>query len=200
MADTIRIRDHSSLDMLLAFYAAPTVFGIKPASLFWCKDHSTSLNDQIDTFNRLAKGKGLFIERINETRKRMGLFVCHRKHLYRYLNEAKHAAFLQRMGYSISLTPEEKLAVLFERFKTCFEFPHEIGLFLGYPIHDVEGYIKNKGRNYILRGSWLVYSNAEYAKRLFLQYKICQKRLVNHVMVGKSIYENTNWLTENYTR
>ncbi len=39
------------------------------------------------------------------------------------------------------------LDVLIERFHCSGEFPHEIGLFLGYPLHDVIGFIFNRGKN-----------------------------------------------------
>ena len=33
-------------------------------------------------------------------------------------------------------------------------FPHEIGVFLGYPVEDVEGYMQNDGKNFLLVGYW----------------------------------------------
>lgn len=45
------------------------------------------------------------------------------------------------------------------------EFPHEVGLFLGYPPEDVEGFIENKARSCKITGYWKVYSDEEKAKR-----------------------------------
>ena len=47
-------------------------------------------------------------------------------------------------------------------------FPHEIGLFLGYPFEDVMGFIENKGENYLCSGCWKVYS-CEQDARVLLQ-------------------------------
>ena len=33
-------------------------------------------------------------------------------------------------------------------------FPHEIGLVLGYPPVDVEGFIKKEGRDFLYSGYW----------------------------------------------
>lgn len=52
-------------------------------------------------------------------------------------------------------------------------FPHEIGLFLGYPLEDVEGFIKNKGRNCESCGIWKVYCNAGEKQLLFAKFKKC---------------------------
>jgi hypothetical protein len=46
-------------------------------------------------------------------------------------------------------------------------FPHEIGLFLGYPPEDVRGFIFNKGQNFICCRYWKVYHNAERAMEMF---------------------------------
>ena len=40
------------------------------------------------------------------------------------------------------------------------KFPHEIGIFLGYPLADVAGFIRNKGRNCKCIGTWKVYGDA----------------------------------------
>ena len=34
------------------------------------------------------------------------------------------------------------------------DFPHEIGVFLGYPLTDVVGFIENQGRNFTCCGCW----------------------------------------------
>ena len=41
-------------------------------------------------------------------------------------------------------------------------FPHEIGVFLGYPLDDVIGFIEHKP--YYLVGDWKVYQNVNEAK------------------------------------
>lgn len=48
------------------------------------------------------------------------------------------------------MTLEQLLERLSGRISASEDFPHEIGLFLGYPVDDVTGFIQNKGRNYLL--------------------------------------------------
>ena len=47
------------------------------------------------------------------------------------------------------------------------DFPHEIGLFLGYPLGDVIGFIKNAGQNCKCVGCWKVYCNECEAIKAF---------------------------------
>lgn len=54
------------------------------------------------------------------------------------------------------------------------DFPHEIGLFLGYPLEDVQGFIENRAEGYKCVGCWKVYGDEEYAKQEFRAIKIVQ--------------------------
>ncbi|MDR2181994.1 MAG: DUF3793 family protein [Treponema sp.] len=60
-----------------------------------------------------------------------------------------------------------------QRFKRGGEFPHEVGLFLGYPPEDVAGFIRNKGRNCKCCGVWKVYGDEERAQSLFREFGAC---------------------------
>jgi hypothetical protein len=53
--------------------------------------------------------------------------------------------------------------------------PHAVGLFLGYPLDDVLGFIKHRGYNYKLCGIWKVYGDVEQAKNRFRQYDLCRE-------------------------
>lgn len=53
------------------------------------------------------------------------------------------------------------------------DFPHEIGLFLGYPLEDVKGFIENKADCSKCSGCWKVYGNEEKALKLFEKYQKC---------------------------
>ncbi len=68
-------------------------------------------------------------------------------------------------------------------------FPHEIGIFLGYPAGDVMEYIRNNGKNYILCGYWKVYHNPEEARRTFELYTFIRKTAVSLFFAGRPLTE-----------
>lgn len=72
-----------------------------------------------------------------------------------------------------------------ERLKTCRPFPHEIGIFLGYPIDDIEGF--TAGRKCLLSGYWKVYANPEKAERIFERYTKCRDALCRRVAGGEPL-------------
>ena len=54
-----------------------------------------------------------------------------------------------------------------KRRYAIYNFPHELGIFLGYPINDVKDFIDNPKKKCLLCGYWKVYSDKENAKRIF---------------------------------
>lgn len=115
---------------------------------------------------------------------------------YREAALKKHIAreeigqFLNRYGYT-----GNNLKVYLERLKTRVayfyekdhSFPHEVGAFLGYPIEDVEGFIRNQGKNFLLSGYWKVYGNLIEKKQLFLQFDQAQKEAMMQWSKGKAL-------------
>jgi hypothetical protein len=76
------------------------------------------------------------------------------------------------------------LDCLRQKFEQFRQFPHEVGLFLGYPPDDVLGFMKHKGQNYKLNGCWKVYGNVEKAKNNFLCYELCRQYMRSYLQRG----------------
>lgn len=70
---------------------------------------------------------------------------------------------------------ERCIAFLIRRLCLYEEFPHEIGLFLGYPVEDVKGFIKNKADRAKCVGCWKVYGDLNEAQRQFNRFKKCTR-------------------------
>jgi hypothetical protein len=76
------------------------------------------------------------------------------------------------------------LECLRQKFEEFHQFPHEIGLFLGYPPDDVLGFMKHKGQHYKLNGCWKVYGNVEKAIRDFRCYDECRRYMKTYLQGG----------------
>ena len=90
---------------------------------------------------------------------------------------------MQNYGYAEDMTVPVMLTMLGNRI-SCESFPHEIGVFLGYPLADVEGFIRNAGQNCLLCGCWKVYSDPESARRTFANYDRCRDILCDKLQQG----------------
>jgi hypothetical protein len=88
---------------------------------------------------------------------------------------------------------EDTIARLKQRFQEYrskkMEFPHEIGIILGYPLPDVEGFVQNNGKNYLLCGCWKVYHDVDYAKKTFEKYYKIRIKAMRVVEEGKNLSE-----------
>ena len=125
---------------------------------------------------------------------RVSLYSRHliqKKHIYeveRLLKQQLRRPDVQdcliRFGYPVTEGMDAMLAWLQRRARLEKGFPHEIGCFLGYPMEDVTGFIREKGRNCKCCGMWKVYGDEAYAKHLFEKYEQCSRALCNHLEQG----------------
>lgn len=109
-----------------------------------------------------------------------------------YLADKQVRALLGEYGYA-DMHVEEMLERLSDRIRDFaareMGFPHEIGVFLGYPPEDVKGFIKNEGKRYLMIGYWKVYSDLAGARMIFQAYDRAKDCAVNEFLTGKSIRE-----------
>lgn len=109
-----------------------------------------------------------------------------------HVNEAPARELIVQYGYR-EMNLQQMLERLTGRVKECsekgMEFPHEIGVFLGYPIEDVKGFIEKEGRESLMTGYWKVYSDPNGARMIFKEYDRAKECAVNEFLDGKSIRE-----------
>ena len=95
--------------------------------------------------------------------------------------------FLRRQGYR----PEEGCQAMLTRLsrRLCLEedYPHEIGVFLGYPLEDVEGFIRHRGMDFTCCGYWKVYGDAAAAQRRFDCYRRCTRICLERLRRGTAL-------------
>lgn len=101
--------------------------------------------------------------------------------------------FIKEYGYREDDTLDELLHRFRKRFSDYkdgrTEFPHEMGVFLGYPLHDVKGFIEQKGRNYLCSGYWKVYRDEVKARDTFRLYETVRDMVLQMVDAGRDLYE-----------
>ena len=68
-------------------------------------------------------------------------------------------------------------------------FPHEIGLFLGYPVEDVVSFIASAGAQSVSVGQWKVYHNNDRAQKQFEVMKRWEDELLDRFNTGSSFKE-----------
>ena len=180
----------------LVHHCTPALAAIKPANLFTCPlpDRAAELSgeqadrDRERRFRRAlsrARDKlaprGVRIEVLARRRTGALLYVYRPDLVMQAVTTDPAAEFLRSEGYD---TTSLSLCIEHLHRRICgtdlnsaasgsCEFPHEIGLFLGYPFDDVMGFIRNGGENFLCCGCWKVYSRQRDAQDCFCRYKAC---------------------------
>ena len=156
-------------ELLLVTHCAPTLAGLKTGNLFTCRySDSSQMNTVVSEWNQMFNGKGLLVRILKEEEGRALIYVYRKANLA----DLRVQEFLKGQGYCCG-SIEAMLLHLSERIRENAEFPHEIGLFLGYPYEDVKGFIENKGKNCKCTGCWKVYTDECTARKLFQKYQWC---------------------------
>lgn len=174
-------------EQTLAFHGAPSMAGIKPADLFsWAGEPEETLA-LIDRFARDMARTGIAVRRLCFCRGRSLILVYRPDRLRAHLAQGEIRALLLRDGYPVEGGLEAMLDHLARRVLESSGFPHEVGLFLGYPVEDVEGFREHDGRNFKFCGLWKVYSDVERAQECFRRYSCCRKGLCRRLESGCSL-------------
>ncbi len=174
-------------DEVVIRHCSPTLAGLKTGSLFSCHyDSEDELRRDIRAMNRVLVPKGLRVLSLRCKQGRALIYLYRPSRLGRDLTAPVAAHLLEDRGYPWG-DPDLCVVKLIQQLRSQEEFPHEIGLFLGYPPDDVEGFIHYGPKHSKCVGDWRVYGNEEQAKRLFAQYRACTLAYQAQLKCGKTV-------------
>lgn len=174
---------------VLVRQCAPTLAGLKPGSMFCFQNPAPEVSRQkVRQWNERLAPLGLTVKILLE---RTGsnsviVYVYRRIHLERLLADCGCQDFLRSTGYT-QTGLDGLLAQLSQRLQTQPEFPHEIGVFLGYPLRDVVGFIENRGQNFTCCGFWKSYGDPAEMQACFACYRRCIQTYVTMFEQGVPI-------------
>ena len=116
-------------------------------------------------------------------------FVAYRPELVEdILAKSEHCEFLAAFGHSTesvqALMKSMRSRISAFHSKRC-AFPHEIGLVLGYPLADVQGFIN--GQLELFTGAWKVYDNTSETRLRLEQLKEAEEHCKHRFYQGESL-------------
>lgn len=164
-----------TFEAALVRQCAPTLAGMKPGSIF-CFNHSPLevSRQKVCQWNKQLAPFGLTVQILLERPSSSSVIVFVYRHdcLEQMLSDDSYQRFLAEAGYERT-NLDGLLEQLAQRLRTQPEFPHEIGVFLGYPLQDVIGFIENHGRNFTCCGFWKSYGDPAEMQVCFACYRRC---------------------------
>ncbi|WP_346945864.1 DUF3793 family protein [Clostridium sp.] len=126
---------------------------------------------------------GLKYIELRETHNSLILFIYDEYLLQRVLGKPKNLSFLTSIGYKEESTLEEIVMKLKDRYRV-HNCPHELGVFLGYPIDDVKAFIDCTEEKCLGCGYWKVYNEYHKAKTIFDLYDNVRSQTVDNILIG----------------
>lgn len=172
---------------LIIRHCSPTLAGLKTGNMFSYPDPcKESLINEIRKINISLKKKGVRIIPLEKKENKTLLYIYRPNKLQKDLEEETARKILEEHGYK-DIRSSSCISKLIKKLKESKDFPHEVGLFLGYPPEDVNGFIKNKAGNSKCVGHWKVYGDKEEATKLFDKYKKCTSIYCQHWKEGETL-------------
>lgn len=178
--------EEAKMALLLAIHCAPILSGSKAANIMTVTVH------EFDRIGYLLQGTGIRYRFLKTKGDKGILYLYREKRLRQYLEQEEIQEFLSEYGYD-QVDIAKMLNLLSNRIRMYNDqdavFPHEIGVFLEYPLGDVKGFLANEGKNFMYSGYWKVYQDLQGAVRRFTQYDMERELTIQALMQGKTIRE-----------
>ena len=192
--ETIKV-SVKTLEEGLIVHCAPTLAGIKCAGLFnYFYSAENIAREELHETNEVLNKKGVYVVPLVWKEKSVLIYVYRESMLQKELSNIEVHELLQSYGYDFGYKGniiEQCIVNLKKRLAVCTCFPHEIGVFLGYPLEDVKGFIKNRGKNCKSCGVWKVYFDKEKKDKIFVKLNKCKDVYIKAFCEGRKIEKMT---------
>lgn len=181
--------ERDCLASFLALEAAEVLAGVKPANLVQLRNRrqpcGRNLHQlwQLHSNTLLANSplKGLSL-RQKESGDLMLFYIP--ELLQAHLKHPATAKFLRQRGYPTPENLQKTLAELQERFRSEIDMPHEIGLFLGYPLKDVAGFMGCSNKPCTACRQWRIYGDPAPSLALSDRFAACRRGMANRLIAA----------------
>ena len=176
--------NRQELEIQIALQCAPLLTGRKISNLLTVDKRFRS------AVLRLFRSSAVSCYVLYESDDRITFLLYVREKLEAYLRTEKVKKLMEEFGCSGCMLSKILYRVS-ERYRAHMEgkgdFPHEIGLLLGYPPEDVIGFMVHGGKNSLYSGYWKVYGNLEDTLKTFEAYDQARDYVIGMTGSGNEI-------------
>ena len=175
---------HPQLEIQLILQCAPLLAGLKISNLLITRKEYEE--DVLEIF----ADTGIAVYKLYENEEKMTLFLYQEENFSDYMISEKARHFLHWMGYEPD-KPEKIVEHFASRYRHYMQggrdFPHEMGLLLGYPTADVYGFVIHRGKNFLYSGYWKVYDDLPETLERFQAFDRAKEKMIRMVSAGAGI-------------
>lgn len=157
----------------------PVILGSKPSEILnistkdGLKDYK--LNEIESFFSNCMK---ISYEVINTYDGGTRILFFNKKSLTKVLSNKKCVNFLKFIGYPSNIDVSDYISILVDKLHSE-DFPHEIGIFLGYPLKDVVGFMGYGNYKFYKTKNWRVYGDPLISEKVYNRFIEDRKKMKN---------------------
>ena len=177
--------DKLHLENLIKYNTALIKAGLKPSVTL------TMLKGQRDLYSLWLKFGESLLHKLSlnhvilrDNKNSLILFIYDTNILENYLQKKHNNEFLKSLGYDTSASTKNIVNYLKIRYN-IFHCPHELGVFLGYPLDDVKEFMSCTPKKCLLCGYWKVYNNCQSAINTFTLYDKARENLIDDILIAR---------------
>lgn len=169
---------YQTFEAMLVASCAPTLAGFKSGSIFSVRPgHQEFVDEKVALWDARLSLMGIRMQILCQGggNRQTIVYVYRPTMVQADLSQPQAQSILEEYGCKNAVL-EEVIAHISARLSQAeTEFSHEIGLLIGYPAQDVEGFIKHKGCNCTCSGLWKAYGPASEREKYFSKCRKCQR-------------------------
>ncbi|MBQ9156534.1 MAG: DUF3793 family protein [Eubacterium sp.] len=175
-----------SLETQLILQCSPLIAGMKTSNLL-----KINSENEMDVY-RLFAGTDISCYLLVRTGRKTVFLLYRKKMLCSHIGSCGCRSLLRSLGYE-NVDFEQLLRAVKAKYEEYTagegEFPHELGLLLGYPCEDVKGYMDDRGKNALYTGYWQVYKDPAAKKKTFESYELAREKMARLASMGMNLLQ-----------
>jgi hypothetical protein len=177
--------ERECLAAFLALEAAEVLDGGKPANLINVANRRRACGRNLYRLWQrhgasLLRQGGLAVRELADRGDSLLLLIYRPQALAALLARPNVLGFLRKAGYTNPADPQTSLTELQSRISAA-GFPHEIGVFLGYPLKDVAGFMGWTQLPFTCQGPWKIYGDPRGSLDLAEAFRQCRHRMARQL-------------------
>ncbi|MGL5314104.1 MAG: DUF3793 family protein [Peptostreptococcaceae bacterium] len=155
----------------------PVILGSKPSEILNISTKDGLRDNKIEEIeNFFSNCMKISYKIINTYDGGTRILFINEESLANLLSNKKCINFLKFIGYPTEYNLDDYTNVLIEKLHSS-EFPHEIGIFLGYPLKDVVGFMGYGNYKFYKTKNWRVYGDPSISEKVYNKFVSDRNRM-----------------------
>lgn len=157
----------------------PVILGAKPAEILSFPNHDNKLHEKINKIqNSFKHCKKISYKIFHFNHKSTKVFFYNTVSLDTVLNDYKNAKFLKTINYPKAYSLDSYIEHMIDKMMRG-TIPDEIGIFLGYPLKDVLGFMGHPSLKLTKINGWRVYGDTKISDKRYHEFLNAKNKIKN---------------------